>query len=721
MKEFCRLTCLSLLITACAVSASAQEVGGPGFDPTPVEIPAATKTPARAVTNMDLLTIRDVHGLSISPDGKYVAFVVGQAVFATNSYRTGLFVASTESPGPMVCLGTAGLPQWDPINQWMEEAPQWSSDSQYIMRRMRMSGTEKWQVWRWSRGGGSPVQITHLKGDVQSYDLAPDKQKMLLTMQEPQDQAEIQKLNKDGILYDGNYLLIRGGRVIDQLLAQQPPQTEHWIHEFATGEERRASPEETAAFGPWESDLEEKVFNKFNAAPEGLKGHHIIDAKVSPDRRLVAYRFLPKIPGKPQDPVYLLFTKPVRGGNPTRVQLPPDAYVIMDYWWGADSKTVYYIYIDDKGHVPRLMVAAAEGGTIRQVFDGSDFLFSWSADQNGRYLACKAENARQPGKLVLIDLSTGGIRTLVDLNSEFDNIQLSQPIRIEGVNKFGDAWFAHLIRPLNYEAGKRYPTILTTYRSADYFLRGASGDENPIQVYAAHGFAILSFDYGRDSSVFSRAGNFQDFLSFWGSPIDSMEMAIQKGVEMGIVDPGKVGVTGYSRGTEQVGYAITHTALFKAASGAAGDSSPFLYYMASDRIKKQFANWGLGGWPEGQVRPRWKEVAPDLNAERIEAPVLNNDPDSEFLSDLSLYTSLRELGKPVELFIYPDELHHINQPGHRYRIYERNLDWFRFWLKSEESVDADKKEQYARWNSLRELQKKVAATNETDPEKRANE
>jgi dipeptidyl aminopeptidase/acylaminoacyl peptidase len=719
MKESCRVTFLSLLITVLAASASAHETGGPSFDPTPVQIPEAAKTSPRPVTNMDLLTIRDLHGLSISPDGKYVAFVVGQAVFGTNSYRTGLFVAATESSSPPVCLGTAGLPQWDPINQWMEEAPQWSSDSQYIMRRMRMSGVEKWQVWRWNRDGGPPVQLTHVRGDIQSYDMAPDRRKMLLTVQQPRDQAEIQRLVMDGVLYDGSYLLIRGGGILPQLLAQKPSQAAHWIHEFATGDERRASPEEMRAFGPWESDLDEKVFNKFDPSPEALEGHHIIDAKVSPDRRFVAYRFLPKIPGQSQDPVYLLFTKPVRGGSPARVQLPPDAYFIMDYWWSSDSKTLYYVYVDDKGHTPRVMAAA--GATIRQVFHGSDFLLSWSADQNVRYLACRGENARQPSKLVLIDLGTGGVRTLVDLNPEFDNIQLSEPIRIEGTNKFGDAWFAHLVRPLNYEPGKRYPTILTTYRSGDYFLRGASGDENPIQVYAAYGFAVLSFDYGRDTSVFSRAENFQDFLSFWSSPIDSMEMAVQKGVEMGIVDPGKVGVSGYSRGTEQVGFAITHTALFKAASGAAGDSSPFFYNMASDRIKKRFANWGLGGWPEGQVRSRWKEFAPDLNADRIQAPVLNNDPDSEFISDLSLYTALRELGKPVELFIYPDELHHINQPRHRYQIYERNLDWFRFWLKSEESVGAHKTEQYARWNSLRELQKKVAGTIKTAPEKRANE
>ena len=105
-----------------------------------------------------------------------------------------------------------------------------------------------------------------------------------------------------------------------------------------------------------------------------------------------------------------------------------------------------------------------------------------------------------------------------------------------------------------------------------------------------------------------------------------------------------------------------------------------------------------------------------MNADRIDVPVLNNDPDSEFLADLALYTSLKELGKPVELFIYPNELHHVNQPKHRYQIYERNLDWFRFWLKSEESPDPAKSEQYQRWRQLRQLQQKGQSNEKAAPE-----
>jgi dipeptidyl aminopeptidase/acylaminoacyl peptidase len=225
----------------------------------------------------------------------------------------------------------------------------------------------------------------------------------------------------------------------------------------------------------------------------------------------------------------------------------------------------------------------------------------------------------------------------------------------------------------------------------------------------------LSFDYGR-RDYDNKPGDFQRYLSWYESVEASIEMAIQKAAEMGVADTTRVGLTGYSRGMEIVAYEITHTKLFRAVSGAAGDDSPYFYYMAPRGVQDNFSREGVGGWPEGKSRANWRQVAPDLNAEHIDVPVLNNDPDSEFLADLALYTSLRELGKPVELFIYPNELHHVNQPKHRYQIYERNLDWFRFWLKSEESSNPAKSEQYQRWRQLRQLQQKAQSDEKAAPE-----
>jgi dipeptidyl aminopeptidase/acylaminoacyl peptidase len=240
---------------------------------------------------------------------------------------------------------------------------------------------------------------------------------------------------------------------------------------------------------------------------------------------------------------------------------------------------------------------------------------------------------------------------------------------------------------------------VTTYRSGDWFLRGASGNENPIQLYAANGFMVLSFDVGKTPSV--RTGEFKTTVRIWSSPTASIENAVNRLCDAGIIDPSRIGIAGYSHGAEIMAYAISHTKLFSAAIGDAGGRDPYFYYMAGKTWQDIFQTWGLGGWPEGRKRKRWDAVSPTLNANRIKTPLLMNAADSEFIADLALVTSLQQLGRPVELFIYADELHVKNQPKHRYEIYERNLDWFSFWLKGSLDSSPDKIQQYQRWCEMR--------------------
>ncbi len=117
------------------------------------------------------------------------------------------------------------------------------------------------------------------------------------------------------------------------------------------------------------------------------------------------------------------------------------------------------------------------------------------------------------------------------------------------------------------------------------------------------------------------------------------------------------------------------------------------------------ASWGLGGRPQGQAAARWREVSASLNAGRINAPLLIQISDSEILPSLMFYNSLKELNKPVEMIVYADEMHVKNQPKHRYEIYQRNLDWFMFWLQGKENTDSDKR-QYERWRTMREAANK---------------
>src|SRR5438045_439721 len=126
--------------------------------------------------------------------------------------------------------------------------------------------------------------------------------------------------------------------------------------------------------------------------------------------------------------------------------------------------------------------------------------------------------------------------------------------------------------------------------------------------------------------------------------------------------------------------------------------------LATDAWRLAVDNYAGLKLPAGDSTARWQKISAALNAERILTPLLINTADAEYVSDMQLVTTLRELKKPVEMFIYPEERHIKNQPKHRYEIYERNVDWMRFWLKDEEDPDPAKAEQYKRWRELRKLQ-----------------
>ena len=53
------------------------------------------------------------------------------------------------------------------------------------------------------------------------------------------------------------------------------------------------------------------------------------------------------------------------------------------------------------------------------------------------------------------------------------------------------------------------------------------------------------------------------------------------------------------------------------------------------------------------------------------------------------------------MYVFPDETHNKWQPAHRKAIYQRNLDWFGFWLQGKVDPDPTKTSQYERWQAMK--------------------
>jgi dipeptidyl aminopeptidase/acylaminoacyl peptidase len=180
--------------------------------------------------------------------------------------------------------------------------------------------------------------------------------------------------------------------------------------------------------------------------------------------------------------------------------------------------------------------------------------------------------------------------------------------------------------------------------------------------------------------------------------------AIDRLVAEGLVDPKRVGITGYSRTALYVAKAITDAPdRFAAAVVANGDpGSLFGYYayLEATDFDQWTATWA-GADPFGDGLQQWIANAPGFRTERIQAPVLiaAGNP-GELLPLWGLYAPLRKQGKPVELQYIRGGQHNFIKPLEILAHQELIVDWFDFWLNGHEDPDSGKLDQYRRWEKF---------------------
>jgi len=181
--------------------------------------------------------------------------------------------------------------------------------------------------------------------------------------------------------------------------------------------------------------------------------------------------------------------------------------------------------------------------------------------------------------------------------------------------------------------------------------------------------------------------------------------AIAKLNALGLIDPKRVGVIGFSRTCYYVESAlIKHPQLFAAASITDGVDESYVQSMFFDVLDEPRQIYG--GPPIGKNLLAWLKWAPSFNLDRVRAPLLiNSIGNGSVLGEWEIYSSLRIQKKPVELTYMPEGQHILQRPLERLASQQGSFDWFRFWLQGYEDPDPSKAAQYKRWEALRTLAK----------------
>lgn len=305
----------------------------------------------------------------------------------------------------------------------------------------------------------------------------------------------------------------------------------------------------------------------------------------------------------------------------------------------------------------------------------------------GAQLICAREGATAPRYLDLINVDTGQNQILFDPNPEFRALRLGKVERLHWSNRFGVPTFGDLVLPVDYQAGKTYPLIVVGYESRG-FLRGGTGDEYPIQVFANQGFAVLSFERPLDYGYVKGAKtpleveliNRKDWTDR-RSVLSSLESGVRQVIKSGVADPKRIGLTGFSDGAAGAQFAMVNSHMFAAvALSTCCEDVTDVRTLLGPAYASMYSQVGypLLTAPKPGF---WRDYSIVRNAARIKTPLLLQLADSEYLYALEAYTALKEQGDLVDLYVFPGEFHVKWQPAHRLAVYDRNLAWLSARLK----------------------------------------
>ena len=363
---------------------------------------------------------------------------------------------------------------------------------------------------------------------------------------------------------------------------------------------------------------------------------------------------------------------------------------------------------------PRYGIVLVSRSGVREIGSDSFTRCDFSAD-----LAlgiCVREGISSAPELVRVEPQRGRVDRLATVSARHAAIA---PLTIRPrtwTNRLGYKANGYVVLPRGYRAGRRYPAIVVTHGSDadERFANVGLQWEYPVQVWAERGYVVLlindprsrqSEDLTAAYAAWSRGdgppGPEEVQRLIWLNGVYSFEDAVSELVAETIVDADRVGIAGFSRGSQMVNVAITQSHMFRAASG--GDGSllePYSYPAIPQSYKAIF-----GGSPFGEHIDRYRRFSPSLNAHKACTALLQQVVKPRG-GAIDLYQALRAHNVPSQLTLYPgespasDETHVFHIPSNRQMAQRENIAWFDYWLLRKRDPAMPFSERLAIWDAM---------------------
>ncbi|MDJ0365193.1 S9 family peptidase [Hymenobacter sp. H14-R3] len=666
-------------------------------------LPLATlaQTAPRPLNLSDLARLRDVADPNLSPDGAWVAYTVTRVDTATDKRDADVWMARLD--------GSQNLRLT--TNPASETKPRFSPDGKYlsfVSSRNEDDGGNA-QLWLLNRAGGEAEKVTKLKGSVSDYVWSPDGQRIALIIKDadPDSLTAAQKAKKKTappIVIDR----FQFKKDIDGYLNQQRQHL--YVFDVATRRLVNLTPGVYDEYLPaWSPDGKQLVFSsKRGPDPDRHDNYDLflIDAKAgatarpllatdvpesapsygsrpafSPDGRRVAF-----VQGGPKEQLvyalHQLMVVDVAGGPARALTAGLDRNTTQPQW-SADGKSVYFLLEDDRAE--SLMRVPASGGKLEKVLAGARQVGDFDMTGKGPLVVLSSQ-PQQPTEVFALD-KKGGLRPLSKQNDVWlKGVTLGAVEPMQAKSKDGTPVSGFIIKPVGYQAGRKYPTILRIHGGP--VAQFGYGFSFEWQYFAANGYAVVVAN-PRGSSGRGLEYSKAIFADWGNKDTDDVLAVVDYSVAQGLADPDRLGVGGWSYGGIMTDQVIARDQRFKAAVSGASIANVLAGYGTDQYIRDYETELGTP-WKNPDVYMRVSY--PFYHADQIHTPTLfvcgEKDFNVPLLNTEQMYQALKSLNVPTQLVIYPGQFHGVTTPSYVKDRYVRYLGWYNKYLMPKGSAQA---------------------------------